>query len=77
MIRNVVVFRNGMVAVFDMNGEQIPEYQGPKEEVWRKLMIAVIAQVDAGGEAVEFQETKRYPTDFSQWRGMYGSNQEG
>jgi len=26
-------FRNGMVAVFDTNGQQVPELQGPIEEV--------------------------------------------
>jgi hypothetical protein len=29
----VYVFENGMTAVFDHNGRQLPDYQGPWEEV--------------------------------------------
>lgn len=31
------LFPNGMVATFDKHGEQMPEYQGTKEEVWEKV----------------------------------------
>ena len=32
-IAKVVVFGNGMVMVFDKDGKQLPQYQGPKSEV--------------------------------------------
>ena len=32
-IAHVVVFDNGMVAVFDKDGKQLPRFQGPKGEV--------------------------------------------
>jgi hypothetical protein len=37
MISKVYVFANGMVMVFDMRGEQIPEYQGRHEDVIGKI----------------------------------------
>ena len=33
MIGTVIVLQNGMVMVFDDEGEQLPEYQGHYEEV--------------------------------------------
>jgi len=36
-IENVYCFPNGMVAVTDQNGQQIPEYQGRYDEVWPKI----------------------------------------
>ena len=33
MIRTVIILRNGMVMVFDDEGEQVPEYQGQYEVV--------------------------------------------
>lgn len=33
MIGTVIVLQNGMVMVFDGEGEQMPEYQGQYEEV--------------------------------------------
>ena len=38
MISDVIKFQNGMVMVFDEQGEQIPEYQGRYEEVRDKIM---------------------------------------
>lgn len=35
------LFANGMVMVFDDAGQQVPELQGPKEEVFKRLMAAV------------------------------------
>jgi hypothetical protein len=32
-IANIYLFSNGMVMVFDQDGRQIPEYQGPRERV--------------------------------------------
>lgn len=39
-INKVYVFANNMVAVFDENGEQIPEYQGYLPEVEDKIREA-------------------------------------
>jgi hypothetical protein len=36
-IESVYVFENGMVMVFDQFGEQMPEYQGRKEDVLDKV----------------------------------------
>ena len=36
-IANVYHFGNGMVMVFDHNGQQVPEYQGRYEDVIDKL----------------------------------------
>lgn len=33
----VYVFRNGMVACFDQNGQQMPFFQGRKEEAMPKI----------------------------------------
>lgn len=38
-----------MVMVFDENGNQIPEFQGPKEEVYEKLMEAIDADTKLHG----------------------------
>lgn len=38
MIRKVILWQNGMVMVFDENGQQMSDYQGPKEEVWEKIL---------------------------------------
>lgn len=38
MINKVIIWQNGMVMVFDENGEQFPEYQGKKEEVLEKIL---------------------------------------
>lgn len=32
-ITHVYEFSNGMVMVFDQHGQQMPEFQGPKEDV--------------------------------------------
>jgi hypothetical protein len=37
IIENVYFFPNGMVAVTDQRGQQIPEYQGLYDEVWPKI----------------------------------------
>jgi hypothetical protein len=37
VIAKVIVWQNGMVMVFDEVGRQMPDYQGPKEEVWEKI----------------------------------------
>ena len=36
----MTVFANGMVMAFAANGEQIPEYQGPYDEVKDKIRAA-------------------------------------
>jgi len=36
-IATVYRFSNGMMMVFDANGQQIPEYQGPYEDVIRSI----------------------------------------
>lgn len=33
MIKDVILWQNGMVMVFDEKGQQIPEYQGRVEDV--------------------------------------------
>ena len=38
MIQNVIKFQNGVVIVFDQDGEQIPEYQGHYDQV-RDLIL--------------------------------------
>lgn len=37
ILTNVYVFPNGMVAVLDQFGKQMPQYQGRKEEVWHLI----------------------------------------
>jgi len=37
LIRYVYVFRNGMVAVYDQNDEQMPFFQGPKKEAMPRI----------------------------------------
>jgi hypothetical protein len=39
-IKSVILWQNGMVMVFDDDGQQMPELQGPKEEAMRKLRAA-------------------------------------
>ena len=39
-IENVYNFANGMTAVLDQFGEQMPEYQGRTEEVMPKIFAA-------------------------------------
>jgi hypothetical protein len=36
-VASAYVFANGMVMAFDADGQQAPEYQGPKDEVVPKL----------------------------------------
>lgn len=38
VISDVIKFQNGMVLVFDENGEQMPAYQGRYEEVKAKIL---------------------------------------
>ena len=38
MLDYVIKFHNGMVIVFDEEGEQLPEYQGKYEEVKDKIL---------------------------------------
>lgn len=40
-IKTVIAFPNGMVAVCDQFGEQMPEYQGERNEMLPKIMAAV------------------------------------
>lgn len=37
MIRHIYVFTNGMVAVLDEHGQQMPEYQGKWGEMREKI----------------------------------------
>jgi len=37
-IAAVYIYLNGMVGCFDQFGEQMPEYQGPKEKVLEKIL---------------------------------------
>jgi len=47
VITKVIVWQNGMVMVFDQHGQQMPDYQGPKEEVWEKIQRDKPPQVHA------------------------------
>jgi hypothetical protein len=38
MIRDVYAFQNGMCMVFDEKGQQMPDYQGPTDEVRDKIL---------------------------------------
>jgi hypothetical protein len=38
MIKTVIRIKNDMVMVFDEDGEQIPEYQGPYEDVKERIL---------------------------------------
>jgi len=53
MIQNVIKFRNGVVIVFDQDGEQIPEYQGHYDQV--RDMILKDAPPTASFYQAEFQ----------------------
>jgi hypothetical protein len=39
-ITNVYSFANGMTMVFDQHGKQMPEFQGPTDEVMPKIRVA-------------------------------------
>jgi hypothetical protein len=41
MIRDIIIFMNGMVIVFDPFGYQIPSYQGP----WNKKKESILKDV--------------------------------
>lgn len=43
-IENVYCFPNGMVAVTDQYGQQMPEYQGRYDEVWPKIQLDIQPQ---------------------------------
>lgn len=51
MIKHVLVFLNGMVAVFDEKGEQLPEYQGR----WNEKKDAIMRDKPAGVEVQKQQ----------------------
>lgn len=36
-LAHVLLLSNGMVAAFDVKGRQVPEFQGPYEEVWERI----------------------------------------
>ncbi len=38
MIKTIIKLKNGMVMVFDADGEQVPEYQGQYEEVKESVL---------------------------------------
>ena len=38
MITTVIKMKNDMVMVFDVNGEQMPAYQGPYDDVKDKIL---------------------------------------
>lgn len=46
MIKSVIKSQKGMVLVFNEKGEQVPEYQGPYEQIREKVLA------DAPPEAV-------------------------
>ena len=57
MIKSVIRTERGMVAVFDENEEQIPEYQGEYKEVREKILRdappdAVFSRITTTIEAV-------------------------
>ncbi len=60
MIKNVYIFQNGMVMVFDDKGQQMSDYQG----CWIKMREKIIADGSAasfyGGD---WREGKRWPVD--------------
>ncbi len=43
-IKTVILWQNGMVMVFGQDGQQLPEYQGPVEEVRDKIKRAYAGQ---------------------------------
>lgn len=47
-ITNVYVFTNGMVMVFDQFGQQMPEYQGFREEVIDKIKADFDGPIEEG-----------------------------
>jgi len=46
VIKAVFKFANGMVAVFDENGEQLPKYQGPYEAVKADILRDASAEAE-------------------------------
>lgn len=59
MIKRVLVFKNDMVAVFDEYGKQMPEYQGPRAEVWEKIRSVYNGPI-------------HMDVDWSRWTGEHG-----
>jgi len=39
-VATVILWQNGMVMVFDRDGQQMPEFQGPEAEALAKLRAA-------------------------------------
>lgn len=69
MITNVILWQNGMVMVFDEQGQQISEYQGRHENV-RDLIISN-APADAHffrGEWARGDKTPMTRADFAAWK---------
>lgn len=50
MIARVCVFPNGMVMVFDQEGQQLPEFQGPRDDV--EYVIRLVAPEVIWEEAI-------------------------
>ena len=44
MIKDVILFCNGMVMVFDEHGQQMTQYQGTRIEAAKKLEFAYLTQ---------------------------------
>lgn len=49
MIKSVFKFPNGMVAVCDEKGEQLPEYQGKYEDVKDKILADAPSDTEWNG----------------------------
>lgn len=64
-VKSAYLFRNGMVAAFDDSGQQIPELQGEKADVFRPLMD----RADADTEFFGFDGNQR------EWRREDGDGQ--
>ena len=54
MIESVIIWTNGMVIVFDLSGQQVPELQGPFGKVAEKISEQLHKQTDLGNVKIKF-----------------------
>ena len=54
-IKSVIIWQNGIVMCFDQDGQQMPEYQGPEEEVIPKIRAVYSGMIEKGvwGKSIE------------------------
>ena len=60
-ITNVIRWKNGMVMIFDQNGDQMPEYQGKWEDLKHKIVEDMPNDVEIIGPKEWFSDFPNTP----------------